>query len=72
VIHQIDVDHRGWNGSWASDYDNRPELGSAPGGSPAAVSWTPGRLDASVIDRAGNLLHTWFGLAILYCEAFCL
>jgi hypothetical protein len=54
------VVHRGWNGSWASDYDTRSELGQSPSGSPATVSWGPNRLDAFVVDRQNHLLHDFY------------
>ena len=47
---QSDEWHKGWTGgSWASNYDGRNEYG-APWGTPAAVSWGPGRIDVFSID----------------------
>jgi hypothetical protein len=55
------VAHRGWNGSWASDYDSRGnELGTTPSGTPAVVSWGTNRLDAFMIDRQNRLTHTYY------------
>jgi hypothetical protein len=55
------VGHRGWTGSWASDYDARSnELGNTPSGTPAVVSWGTNRLDAFMIDRQNRLTHTYY------------
>jgi hypothetical protein len=55
------VAHRGWNGSWAGDYDSRGnELGTTPSGTPAVVSWGTNRLDAFMIDRQNRLTHTYY------------
>lgn len=54
---EVGVVHRGWNGSWASDYDTRSELGTAPSGSPAVTSSGNGKLDAIVVDRSNKMFH---------------
>jgi hypothetical protein len=55
------VGHRGWNGSWASDYDVRSgELGTTPSGTPAVVSWGINRVDAFMIDRQNRLTHVYY------------
>jgi hypothetical protein len=57
------VAHRAWAGSWASNYDVRPELGSAPSGSPALVSWGSGNslnVHAFAITRQHQLLHVYW------------
>lgn len=60
--------HRGWEGSWASNYDFRPEMHAAPNadrrGTPAVVSWGSGRIDVVIIDTSGNLVHSWYDRSI--------
>ena len=64
------VASRGWNGSWASDYDTRGnELGTTPSGTPAVVSWGPNRLDAFMIDRQNRLTHTSYVDGHWYADA---
>jgi hypothetical protein len=54
---EVSVVHRGYTGSWASDYDSRPELGTAPSGSVAVSSPASGRLEAIVVDRSNLMRH---------------
>jgi hypothetical protein len=60
VTTEVGNGHRGWNGSWASDYDSRPELGTYAAGTTATVSWASNRLDAFQIDRFNRLEHVFY------------